>query len=80
MEEQVKKIDFTGQNTYAGFDVHKKSWKVTIIDLIELMKPIYVYNSGRIFQDDDILDCFKAKQRNEVVKSTKSDGDLLFPC
>lgn len=31
MEAQVKKIDFTGQNIYAGFDVHKKSWKVTIM-------------------------------------------------
>jgi len=31
MRSQVKKIDFTGHNIYAGFDVHKKSWKVTII-------------------------------------------------
>jgi transposase len=31
MDAQVKKIDFTGQNIYAGFDVHKKSWKVTIM-------------------------------------------------
>ena len=31
MKTQVKQIDFTGQNIYAGFDVHKKSWKVTIM-------------------------------------------------
>jgi len=31
MKTQVKKIDFTGQNIYAGFDVHKNSWKVTIM-------------------------------------------------
>ena len=31
MNAQVKKIDFTGQNIYVGFDVHKKSWKVTIM-------------------------------------------------
>ena len=31
MEAQVKQIDFTGQNIYIGFDVHKKSWKVTVI-------------------------------------------------
>ena len=31
MKAQVKQIDFTGQNIYAGFDVHKKSWKVTIM-------------------------------------------------
>jgi transposase len=31
MESQVKKIDFTGQNIYAGFDAHLKSWKVTIM-------------------------------------------------
>ena len=31
METQVKKLDFTGQNIYAGFDVHLRSWKVTIM-------------------------------------------------
>ena len=31
MKAQVKKIDFTGQNIYAGFDAHMKSWKVTIM-------------------------------------------------
>ena len=31
MEAQVKKIDFTGQNIYAGFDAHLNSWKVTIM-------------------------------------------------
>jgi len=31
MEAQIKKIDFTNQNIYVGFDVHKKSWKVTIM-------------------------------------------------
>lgn len=31
MEAQVKKIDFTGQNIYVGFDAHLKSWKVTVM-------------------------------------------------
>jgi len=31
MNTQVRKIDFTGQNIYAGYDVHLKSWKVTIM-------------------------------------------------
>jgi transposase len=31
MNAQVNQIDFTGQNIYAGFDVHLKSWKVTIM-------------------------------------------------
>ena len=30
MQTQIKKLDFTGQNIYAGIDVHKKSWKVSI--------------------------------------------------
>jgi hypothetical protein len=29
MQAQVKKLDFTGQNIYIGFDAHLKSWKVT---------------------------------------------------
>lgn len=28
---QRNKLDFSGQNIYAGFDVHLKSWKVTIM-------------------------------------------------
>jgi transposase len=31
MNTQVKKIDFTDQNIYAGFDTHLKSWKVTVM-------------------------------------------------
>jgi transposase len=31
MEAQVKKIDFTDQNIYVGFDAHLKSWKVTVM-------------------------------------------------
>jgi transposase len=31
METQVNKLDFTGQNIYVGFDVHLKSWKVTVM-------------------------------------------------
>lgn len=31
MEKQSNKLDFTGQNIYAGFDVHLKSWSVTIM-------------------------------------------------
>jgi transposase len=31
MEAQVKKIDFTNQNIYVGFDAHLKSWQVTVM-------------------------------------------------
>ena len=31
MQTQDNKLDFTGQNIYVGFDVHLKSWKVTIM-------------------------------------------------
>jgi len=31
MQTQSKTLDFSGQNIYAGFDVHLKSWKVTIM-------------------------------------------------
>jgi len=30
MHTQIKDLDFTGQNIYAGIDTHKKSWKVSI--------------------------------------------------
>lgn len=31
MQVQSNKLDFSGQNIYVGFDVHLKSWKVTIM-------------------------------------------------
>jgi transposase len=31
MQTQSNKLDFSGQNIYVGFDVHLKSWKVTIM-------------------------------------------------
>lgn len=31
MTKQSNKLDFSGQNIYAGFDVHKKNWRVTIM-------------------------------------------------
>ncbi len=30
MQSQVKTLDFTGQNIYAGIDTHKKNWRVSI--------------------------------------------------
>lgn len=30
MQRQVTELDFTGQNIYAGIDVHKKSWQVSV--------------------------------------------------
>ena len=30
MQTQVKELDFTGHNIYAGIDVHKKSWQVSV--------------------------------------------------
>jgi transposase len=31
MQTPSNKLDFNGQNIYVGFDVHKKSWRVTIM-------------------------------------------------
>jgi len=31
MQRQCTKLDFTGQDIYVGIDVHKKSWKVSIM-------------------------------------------------
>jgi len=51
MKAQIKQIDFTGQNIYAGFDVHKNSWKVTVMaeDIVyktftQPPKPEILYN------------------------------------
>ena len=30
MQAKINKLDFTGQNIYDGFEVHLKSWKMTI--------------------------------------------------
>jgi len=30
MQTQIRDLDFTGQNIYAGIDVHKKSWQVSV--------------------------------------------------
>ena len=30
MQMQFKELDFTGQNIYAGIDVHKKNWQVSV--------------------------------------------------
>ena len=30
MQVQIRNLDFTGQNIYAGIDVHKKSWQVSV--------------------------------------------------
>jgi transposase len=32
MQTQINKLDFKGQNIYAGLDVHLKSWQVTILN------------------------------------------------
>lgn len=31
MQTQIKELDFTGQNIFAGIDVHKNSWQVSIL-------------------------------------------------
>lgn len=47
-------------------------------ELIELMQPEYAYNTGYKHQDDAVLKCLSSKSRNKEVKSTKTDGDLIF--
>ena len=36
MPTQMNELNFEGQNIFAGFDVHLKSWKVTILNLHNL--------------------------------------------
>lgn len=43
-------------------------------EMIELMQPVYAYNTGYIHQDDSVLKCISEKQRNKEVKTTKTDG------
>jgi len=31
MHPQRNRLDFTGQNVYVGFDVHKKNWRISIL-------------------------------------------------
>ena len=31
MQPQISQLDFSGQNIYVGFDVHLKSWQVTVM-------------------------------------------------
>ena len=47
-------------------------------ELIELMQPEYAYNTGFKYQDDAVLKCLAQKVRNKSVKTTKTDGDLIF--
>lgn len=47
-------------------------------ELIEIMQPIYAYNSGFDFQDDAVLQCIASKDRNIRVRTTKNLGDLMF--
>lgn len=47
-------------------------------EMIELMQPVYAYNTGYKHQDDAVLKCLSEKQRNKEVKTTKTDGDLYF--
>ena len=47
-------------------------------ELVELMQPMYAYTSGLKYQDEEVLQCFAAKKRNKEVKTTKTDGDLVF--
>jgi len=31
MYPQRNRLDFTGENVYVGFDVHKKNWRISIL-------------------------------------------------
>lgn len=47
-------------------------------EIIEIMQPKYAYNSGDRYQDEAVLKCIESKERNEIVMSTKTNGDLFF--
>lgn len=38
MQQQSNKLDFQGQNIYAGIDVHMKSWPVTVLSESSVLK------------------------------------------
>jgi len=38
MPTQINKLNFESQNIYAGFDVHLKDWKVTILSEEMMLK------------------------------------------
>lgn len=39
MKKQINEIDYSGQNIYVGFDVHLKSWKVSVMTERMKLKP-----------------------------------------
>jgi beta-lactamase superfamily II metal-dependent hydrolase len=47
-------------------------------ELIEVMQPVYAYNTGFKYQSEAVLKCIKSKPRNIEVRSTKRDGNLIF--
>lgn len=84
MQTQSNKIDFNGQNIYAGFDVHLKSWRVTIMTeklthktFTQPPKPelLHAY-LVKLFQVEPII--LPTKQDWDSIKIARSlrNGDL----
>lgn len=47
-------------------------------ELANLMEPVYAYSSGDKYQDEEVLQCLRAKTRNKRVHTTKTEDDLTF--
>ena len=51
MPTQMNKLNFEGQNIYAGFDVHLKSWKVTILSEEMMLKTFTMPPKPEVLSD-----------------------------
>ena len=51
MPTQMNNLNFKGQNIYAGFDVHLKSWKVTILSQEMMLKSFTMPPKPEVLSD-----------------------------
>jgi len=51
MPTQINKLNFEGQNIYAGFDVHLKSLKVTILSEEVMLKRFTIPPKPEVLSD-----------------------------
>ncbi|MEA4841123.1 MAG: hypothetical protein VB110_08985 [Bacteroidales bacterium] len=50
MPTQMNNLNFEGQNIYAGFDVHLKDWKVTILSEEMMLKSFTMPPNPEVFK------------------------------
>jgi beta-lactamase superfamily II metal-dependent hydrolase len=47
-------------------------------EIAELMNPEFAFSSGDTHQDEEVIECLALKTKDKVVKTTKSNGDLVY--